>query len=66
MLMIFLSLLLIGIFLLYTSHYYFFIADTQLPEPHLKLPIQGPICGILNIPIPSHGYGTEPYFCYDA
>jgi hypothetical protein len=63
--MIFVALLLIGLLLLYTTHYWFntatIMGEEKLPPPKLK---HGPICGFMNIPLPTHAMANTPYWCH--
>jgi uncharacterized membrane protein len=48
-----LVLLAIGIFLFFTTGVWFLSAS-----------IQGPICGIINIPLPNEAIGNTKYWCH--
>jgi len=54
-----------GLFMLFTTHYWFLLP--QHPMPPTPTPnVQGPICGILNIPLPNQAMGNTKYWCHDA
>jgi len=56
-------LLAFGLFMLFTTHYWFLLPQHPMPSiPNIK----GPICGILNIPLPNEAMGNTKYWCHSV